>query len=219
MDIKIKKVIASVIAAAFCCSMIAGTASAHNEDYWNGNYIGQDNGVRLYLRLDSSAITSILTYNDVYQYGTNWHRISSKVSVAVINYAPGMPTIADQTLVCGKKYEDDTLGQTKRYTKSGYEAHANSDWAYVTIYMNNDPYVYEGTNNKTKAAKKVFLHEVGHALKLSHPRKLSYYEGHIYGPGVPYAIMNQGLPVKVGEWVSYEIAQHDKDNLIAKWGK
>lgn len=216
---KIKKVIASVIAAAFCCNMIAGTASAHNEDYWNGEYIGQNNGVRLYLRLDNSAITSLLTYSDVYKYGTDWNGISSKAEVSVINYAPGMPSIANQTLVFGKTYEDDTMGEAKRYTNTGSEAHANGNWSYVTIYMNTAPYVYEGEKNKTKAAKKVFLHEIGHALKLSHPIQIPYYEGHIYGNGAPYAIMNSGLPSTVGEWVSLEIAQHDKDNLIAKWGK
>lgn len=55
---KIKRCIASVTAAAFCAAMAAGTASAHNEDIWQGKYIGK-NDANIILRLDPSAITPL----------------------------------------------------------------------------------------------------------------------------------------------------------------
>ena len=69
---------------------------------------------------------------------------------------------------------------------------------------------------KIFAAKKVFTHEVGHALKLSHPIQNPTLQGHVYGPGVPSAVMNQGLPNNY--YIQVVPSNHDYNNLKAKWG-
>lgn len=97
-------------------------------------------------------------------------------------------------------------------------SNADSNWAYSEITMNTNIAAYNACENPTLMAKKAFIHEVGHAFKLKHPTINPALSGHTYGSGYPYAIMNQGSPSNSKPWVSYQITQHDKDCLIAKWG-
>ena len=221
---KIKRCIASVIAAAFCSTLIAGSAAAHPKDIWQGKYIGR-NDARIVLRLDSSAITSFLTYDDVYKYGTDWNGISSNVNVTVINYAPGMPTVAGQMFVMGKKLEAGALGLTVpydssyniMYDSSGKEYEYHSDWSYVRIYMTTLDSSYSQVRYKTNTAKMTFIHEVGHALKLAHP--IVDDDLHDTGYGRPYAVMNQGcVDPSFFPYVTGTVDEHDKECLRYKWG-
>ncbi len=68
---------------------------------------------------------------------------------------------------------------------------------------------------KIIVAKKTFTHEVGHALKLSHPIRNSNLANHIYS-GLPRSIMNQGYPNSTN--VSSTIVIHDVGNIVSKWG-
>lgn len=74
-----------------------------------------------------------------------------------------------------------------------YEGSANDDRAYATVAVNTNSNAFSGAADTTAAARKTFIHEVGHLLKLCHPAVNSSLEDHTHY-GYPYAIMNQGLP-------------------------
>lgn len=136
-----------------------------------GKYIGTD-FVKLIFRVDGTALTSLLTYNNVYKYGTDWNYITTSVHVDILNYSPGMPSVSGHMMISGKTFDDDTLGELISYNAAGEPVGENSDWKYVAIHMNTDPDAFAGADDQVKAARKTFLHEVGHALKLSHPEKI-----------------------------------------------
>ena len=137
-------------------------------------------------------------------------------------YTPGMPTYGFFP-VYGDPNLGSTLGRTVPLDSSGNPvsadlAGANSNWYSVRIYMNTSSSAFSGASNATVAAKMTFIHEVGHALKLAHPAKNKSLSGHNKGENknLPLAVMNQGFPN--GDEVSSTVADHDKENLKAKWG-
>lgn len=73
-------------------------------------------------------------------------------------------------------------------------------------------------NKLTANARKTFLHEVGHALKLKHPEINANLSAHTVSNGRPYAIMNQGYVRSSSDAVAPDIAFHDKVCLKTKWG-
>ncbi len=220
---KFKKRIAPILAGALVGAIaLTSTASAHPYDYYSGKYIGQ-NGADLLLRISTSAQTDLLNWTDVYSAGYNWNNISSKVNVRLIYSSSGMPSFSGEMLVVGKYYEDDTLGETIFYDSNGnpmksWDDYAlNTDWSYSQIYMSTNTTYFKETSNPSNTAKMTFLHEIGHALKLSHPYKHDSLPEHTIN-GLPIAIMNQGAPGDKGGATSGTITAHDKSNLIAKWG-
>ncbi|MCM1334164.1 MAG: hypothetical protein NC084_00815, partial [Bacteroides sp.] len=187
---------------------------AHVGDYSNGTYTGTTTPKNLKFRIETSAQTELLS-SDVYNAVSAWNGISSNVgSIGIAMAVPGMPTTGF-CLVIGREYSDGILGQTVSRDSNGNIVSADSDWNSVSIYMNTSSTIFSGADNPTTAAKKTFIHEVGHALKLSHPINDARLSGHIYS-GLPKAVMNQGLP---NDYVSSTVASHDKENLKAKWGK
>lgn len=165
-------------------------------------------------KIELSAQTSLLT-SDVYFSAYVWDDISSNVgNIGIAIYVSGM-SVTGFYSVLGKVYTNGTLGETVPRNSNGDIVSANSDWASVSIYMNTSSTAFSGASNPTTAAKKTFIHEVGHALKLSHPTCNSSLSGHVYD-GYPYSVMNQGYPN--GSYVASTITAHDKNNLKAKWG-
>ena len=75
-------------------------------------------------------------------------------------------------IVTGKSYTDGTLGETIPRKADGSIANVDDNWAGVSIRMNTNSNAFSGASNPTTAAKKTFIHEVGHTLKLSHPKKI-----------------------------------------------
>lgn len=167
-----------------------------------------------------------MTYDDVYSHGTDWNGINDNVNVTVMNYAPGMPTISGQMLVMGEKMNPNVLWKTIPYDSNGnilYDGsmniRVNDDWDFVRITLNTDTTFYDKISNKIPTARMTFIHEVGHALKLSHPAQSHWYNpinGHTLD-GYPFAIMNQGYPSSEYRWVAAMITQHDIDCLNNKW--
>lgn len=235
---KIKRLIASIVSAAFCLTMISGTASAHSNDVWAGRYFrlipsttagGEPRLVErdtadFVLRINPSALNSTLTYNDVYTHATDWNGISSKVKLTTINNANGtLPNLSDQIDVEGEIIptidEYITFGYTYPYDMYGEEAELYAWWCGAKIMMNisNDVMTYYLYYDETGLQpRKTFVHEVGHVLKLSHPIQSSRAEGHTID-GYPWAIMNQGS-VDYSSYTSPTVTQHDKDCLKEKWG-
>lgn len=167
----------------------------------------------LKFQVHTSAQTSLLT-SEVYNGFSEWDGISSGVDVNVVMYASGMPS-AGFYQVLGEEYSCGMLGKTVPRDASGNIVNLDSNWQSVTIYMNTDECAFSNADNPTKAARKTFLHELGHCLKLTHP---------IYGPsyalhwveGYPMAVMNSGYEKN---YVSFSVTDHDRMNLTAKWGK
>lgn len=204
--------------AIILCTLTSFTVSAYNGDYFGGTYKGSAVPYNIKFVIDPSAQTSLLN-SSVYQSAWAWNNISSKVGgIGIAMYTPGMPTYGFFPVYGDESLPYNVLGMTKCYNTSGNKVSVDSDWASVKIYMNTSSSIYSGISNKTNVAKAVFIHEVGHALKLSHPAKSGSLSGHDKGENknLPLAVMNQGFPN--GDEVSSTVTSHDRENLKAKWG-
>jgi len=202
--------------------LISSSASAHTGDVFGGTYIGKTQA-DFVLRINSSAQNDVFTYSDVYRYGCDWNTYSDNVRLGLVMAGPGVPTISNQLNVDGADLGESSggfiLGHTIPYDADGNQCGANDNWSICRIEMNTSDVAmnyYRSLENGIAAARKVFVHEVGHVLKLSHPKSDSSYSGHYYS-GFPYAIMNQGSP-GTNPYNSGTITNHDKSCLIAKWG-
>lgn len=224
--------------------MVVSTASAHADDHYKYSYyivspatsVGGDLTITkrtkadFVYRINSSAITDELTYSNVYNVATEWNGISSNVRLSVVDASNGyVPTLLNQIHINGEdsggdySVNGDTAtikfdsAETLFYDMDGNPAKPyESDVVYCDIVMNTWDKGSIMYHNFPEAARKTFLHEVGHSLLLSHP-VLGGYSGHTYA-GFPLAVMNQGFPGDF-PYTSSTITQHDKSCLIAKWGK
>lgn len=214
-----KKQMVSALAGVLAASVaLTSTASAHTGDIWGGKYIGT-NKANILLRINQSAQTSLLNWKNVYSYGYNWNNISSNVKVSMIYIeGPCVPSMADEMHVYGDSSLGNYLGLTLPYDSKGNRIGYDDNWAYVRITMNTASSAFSAASNPTLAAKKTFLHEIGHALKLCHPIENSNYSGHTKANGIPIAIMNQGFPGTQSGATSSYITDHDRSCLKAKWG-
>lgn len=221
-----KRVIALITAFAVACT--STTAYAHDSDVFGGKYIGKTSA-DFVVRINPSACNRYLTISNSYRYATDWNGISSNVKLSVINASPGMPSIPNSLAVNGVSIVAErggvVLGQVLFYDKNYNECDENTDCACSAIEMNisadaQGKYNELGENSKeaNALAKKVFLHELGHALKLAHPVKSATHTGENAYNGYPYAIMNEGS-LNDEVCASDTITDHDKSCLIAKWGK
>lgn len=191
-------------------------AYAHNSDYFSGIYTGIITHQNLKFRIESSAITSFLT-SSVYYSAYGWSNVSNSVgSIGIAIASPGMPSSGFYS-VYGQWFTDGTLGETIPRDSSGNIVSMGSNWYSLSITMNTNSSSFSGADNATTAAKKTFTHEVGHALKLSHPAFGYSIPGHTY-QGLPKAVMNQGLTMSSKPWISSTVVTHDISNLQTKWG-
>ena len=211
---KIKKLFALLLSMVVAFSAQALTVHAHNSDYFSGTYTSSLKIRDMNFRIESSAITSLLT-SEVYYSAYAWDNVSSHVgTIGIAIAALGMPSTGF-FIVTGEPNNDGTLGETIPRRSDGSIANENENWASVSIVMNTKSDAFSGASNPTAAAKKTFIHEVGHTLKLAHPQKGYSISGHSYN-GLPRAVMNQGFPNSTT--VASTVVSHDRTNLIAKWG-
>lgn len=217
---KIKKRVIPMLAGMVTAVMLTSTASAHPLDYYAGKYIGK-NGAEILLRIEPSAQTDLLDWAGVYQYGYDWNNISSNVNVSLVYASVNTPTTYGAMSVCGFDPADDRdLGGTLAFDSNGIPTDDFTvNWSKVTIYINTsrEAFVNGYCRNPQEAAKKTFLHEIGHALKLKHPFISNGLGGHTID-GRPTAVMNQGYPGEYYDAVSPTITAHDISCLKAKWG-
>lgn len=218
---KIKKRIIPVLAAVLVSmNAVASTALAHPYDYWNGKYIGKSDA-KLLFRITQSAQTDLLNWVDVYSAGYGWSNISDNVEIGLVYATSGMPSFSGEMVVFGKEYTDGTLGETFIYGSSGEleptNNNLNSNWDHVAIAMNTDSNIFNLASDPIAAARKTFVHEIGHALKLCHPVQAPNTDRHNIDD-LPKAIMNPGFPNSQGGATSATITAHDKTCLRAKWG-
>lgn len=219
-----------VISAALAMSP---AAYAHNGDVFPGSYTFNQQK-NLIFRISASAQTALMN-KDVYESALKWNNISSNVHVTIIMETPGMPSITDSMGVYDGKggyyngpdiFEDTDLGRIQFFDSNGKQIskHTDSDKiSYVKILINTNSSLYDSYYDslsvKRQAASMNFIHEVGHALMLSHPKQDARLSGHTKNVGKPYAVMNEGLPfLSVKPEVSPTPTSHDTDCLKGKWG-
>ena len=200
--------------------LMPSKSSAHLGDYFSGVYVASAPSQPSYMNfmVDSSALNGSFTQS-VFSSISSWNNLSSNVHVLLTYRAPGMPSnvVQNYYLIYGSAmysgFSDPTLfGVTVPRNSSGTILQANDNWYRVEVYLNTS----SGYLNDSTKAKKVFLHEIGHCLKLSHPIENSSLLGHNYN-GKPMAIMNQGLPNAL-TGIASTVQGHDVSNLQAKWG-
>ena len=228
-----KRVIALFTAAAVACTSTTASASGH--EYWEGHYLNELQKDLCFVYL-SSAVSEYFN-KEIFDKIYYWNDVSSNVHVSVMSFAEyesslnaqrNRPSVVTQTpYIIGKNTSElkGAYGKTMLYDAKGklrtsdedVKANLNLDWSCVQIWLNTDSKVFASNPRPLDATQKVFLHEVGHALKLSHPVKDSSLEYH-YIDGYPFSVMNQGLPYDYDR-VCVMPTIHDRLNLIEKWGE
>jgi len=182
-------------------------------------------GIALRLGVLPQAITSQLSW-EVYEIANTWNNISSNVSVDVfqIRSKQAWPATSAPTFdvtVEGFFFDNEcgywiVFGDFTPFGAPNSPTCLDHDWHSGRIRMSlggqgKDINAPDRGECRLKDRQKVFLHEVGHALKLDHP-----HDAH---PGWrPLSVMNQGLPSRNND-VAARPQGYDKFNLIQKWGK
>ena len=99
----------------------------------------------------------------------------------------------------------------------------DNNWDHVEILLNT---ATDGVlKNDTTLIRKVIIHELGHALKLAHPKGVNFLQDITNGRGsytndnCVCAVMNQGSPEDEYGLTCSTPKWHDKINLINKWGE
>ncbi len=227
-----KRIIAFV--AVITVALTSMTVYAHTGEYWKKGYYN-DKQKDICLVIRKSAINSLLT-EEVYRTGVSfWDVISDNVNVSVefeeSSWSHNLLIyLANQkSMVVGKTTSElrGGVGYTQPYDKDGNpledEIGDNSDWWGVMIQMNIDESAYSAASKPAMTAKKTYIHEVGHALKMKHPVCDPSLDLHSYGDGYPLSVMNQGIPYSYADGkggATSEVPKyHDIINFKAKWGE
>ncbi|MCL2071943.1 MAG: hypothetical protein FWH07_06905 [Oscillospiraceae bacterium] len=197
----------------------------------------------IWLRVEDSALNSVLTM-DVYQQaiGPNgWNQRSNNVRISRVSQSVANESASGHTRVAGANFIGGNFplrayGQVLIYNATGVllqsnTANANSFWGRSELYMNRDVTAYGGIPSATlrrERAVNVFLHEVGHVLKLAHPGydytqythppTHGYNDGGLLGGWFPISVMNQGLRDINTPHLPISVTNHDTTSLRAKWG-
>lgn len=216
-----KKIASSLFTVIVAVLLSGRSVDAHVGDYHAGGYLPTAPSQPSYLMfMYSSSSTGGYYTGSVFGSITDWNGISSNVTVSMDQQAPGMPSnitnqfyhIYNETMTNEFDNNAGLLGFVHPIDASGTKVSMDSNWYKVSIYLNTTSYYITSSS----VAKGVFLHEVGHCLKLAHPIQSFYYHGTDYN-GVPYAVMNSGTPY-TNNASALTIQVHDMDNLRGKWG-
>jgi hypothetical protein len=221
---KIRKLTGMVLAFAIMLgalgSALVKPAEACRVAHWGGNvpYIS----TALAFNIQNSALVGVFGNMIVYQSIRNsvdstvyagWNDISSNVNIIQIaNNVHGAGNIQVRGEPLGFPFMGVTLPRNGNNIAEIWQ-----NWTSVEIVMNNDlgdwnlfaPNIAE----RLVLFRKVFAHEVGHVLKLSHPLTDAMCTN--------FALMQQGVPRMLpnGQWeVSHEVAAHDFFNVRERWG-
>lgn len=221
MTLMKKRVIAVLTAVAMACT--STTAYAHDSDVFPGQYTTVTKA-DFYVRIHSSALNNVYSFDDVYMYGEEWNKTSSNVDLYVMSVGESVSIVPNQINVIGENIKSAKggliLGIIDPHDRYGKECDVSDDWGYCDVKINNTStaqnYLFS-KSDPTTAARKVFLHELGHALKLAHPVQSTSHSGNNAYNGYPYAIMNDGS-LDNTVCASNTITAHDKSCVIAKWG-
>ncbi len=200
------------------------TSSFNN--YWNGNYYGQGSIIHIKIMIDDSGSDSV--YNNSIIDSSNFDVIDylNGISTKIVIYGPddSVPYGITPFEVTFKGYtptDDFTYGVTVPYGAYS-ETGIGNTWHKVHIYLNTSSSgALSGADDIV--IQKVILHELGHALKLAHPKQLTDLASVTNGRGgypndaSVSALMNQGNPYSYSNLTCATPKWHDIINLKNKW--
>ncbi|MCL2035986.1 MAG: hypothetical protein FWG83_01185 [Oscillospiraceae bacterium] len=219
---------------------------------WRGSNGHTITDIKIYI--NSSSITGPLIMDIYYRPMIpvlGWNAVSNcQVNISEIKNT-GSPTSYDWVLVRGAQLESGVGGRIYHRNMSGNlitidETNRDSNWYRAEIHMTTSmdfwqkkikvgkpgsggPSDPSPTDAQIKdRARTVFMHEVGHALKLCHPVtgstptstaghniRRTTYTGPVY---YPYSVMNTGGYPDQYEDIRASRQEHDTQNLRARWG-
>lgn len=202
-------------------------------NFWPGSYnVGIYNGVaHIQVIVEASAYSNPTIEEDYFESVKVWNNLSDNVII----YGPGetVPSGIVPMVVTfkGKSFgSTTTMASTIGTNAEGITADqlptvTYQNWSSVTIYISND-YVFSETN-----ARKTIAHEMGHALKLTHPWQITNLQnvengrGGYSESGDKYigntrvlSIMNQWPATDSTNLTASTPKMHDIINLCNKWG-
>jgi len=216
------------------------TATFNN--YWEGDFLGQGDTIYVKINIESSGTdsvysNSIISPDDfdvinqwknksshVVIYGPN-DTVPSNVSAFEVTFRGYVPSGTTEINGTKYSYESFVLGETNGYKKVSSMnkiASINEDWSHVIISLNTSsagPLVGDDA-----LIRKVIIHELGHALKLAHPKQVDDIQSvpNAHGPYADdnsvCALMNQGDPNDTSNLTCATPKWHDIINLRNKWG-
>lgn len=181
------------------------TATSEYADYWSGGYANATAPYNINVIIAPSAVTTYLT-ESVYSCATTWNTIDSNI---FLRYYPstytGSYAACDMTVtVVGSNANGDWFGRLVPYPYV-----LNGTWSELQIQIALDSNKMNSSSASIYDQQKVFLHELGHALKLCHTDE--YHTG-----WQPVSIMSQGL-VTTESYAPARQTGYDKYNLSRKW--
>ena len=193
-------------------------------NYFTGSLIGQGNYTYVKINLVTTGPNSLLRnggidLNSFNSYG-EWNGVSSHLIVYGPNDTVPSGITAFQVDVKGSTSISGS-GKTNLYYNST-QVSIDEDATRAEILLDistNSSLLY----NEVRQSE-VFLHEVGHVLKLAHPKEdeglMPIYNGrgHYSGDNVVVGIMNQGNASYSDNLSCVTPKWHDKINLINRWG-
>jgi hypothetical protein len=180
-------------------------------------------GIQFTLGIHSSALTTTLTLNEVYRnvdrVGT-WHGVQTTTGTVSTTLRTGSAAASADVWVEGSfnPLDMSVLGVIIPM-QNGATGIASPDsvWSFVDIVMNTDhmvwimPRGWSGPilreQEQWQLATHVFLHEIGHVLKMAHKRNTC---------NVSFSIMcSASVPRDPG--FTTNVTAHDRVNLQHKW--
>ena len=199
----------------------------HNS-YWYGTYnrgIDELGDLHIKVVIDPSVLLDNIITADMFDVVEYWEEVCDRVHIYMPDetapaYALEVKFLYSTISGLREKEMGRTEGISNLYGKG-----IHYDWDRVEIQINK-PWIRDGLNFsepfKSEAIEKTILHEMGHALKLSHLKDTNV-EGY-YNQKTILAVMNQGAPYSDVDNIStnyYAViypSSHDIYSLKQKWG-
>ena len=251
----LKRLISVLLVCVIAVSTVTIQSEAHieNNHYGMNNWWGS-NGydvTNMKYYISSSALIGpydMNLYSLAYIPALGWNMLNCRVNIAEVTSGGQPPWVAETIFVNGDFLQDPKSGGSVKLRKRNGEyvditvSNMNLDWGsgdymgVVIIINRNSAFWNQSTKDGipptdaqiTARARSVWLHEVGHTLKLQHPLAASIgtqcgapIPEHIH-PTItgyyPKANMNPFLPDIEPNAGSVFVNYHDQTNLRARWG-
>lgn len=208
-----------------------------NNSVWDGGYVGLSDLTNVYYTVDLSALDQNMT-SAVYAAGEAWNNISPCVNLKYVPYGTsGGSRNLLITFVASSELSQSTLAATlpsvdgNQIEPGDYFTMDDiyDDWDCCIIYVNLNALGDSVMTDNMR--KQVVIHEIGHALKLSHNRENFYIPDintarqPLYKSTFP-SIMHTTTNVQSGttyadaedHYSSWIITNIDRSALRYKWG-
>ncbi len=196
-------------------------------NYFTGSLLGQGNNINIKINLittgsDSVYLNGVISNSNVAfaNYGL-WNNVSSHVTIYGPNDTVPSGTNAFQVDVKGSTSLDDVSGKAHLYyydVLMDLDDDATRAEILLNVSLDSD------LRDNPQRQSEVFLHELGHVLKLAHPKEtvglMPIYNGRgaYSGDNKVIGLMNNGNATSGGNLSCRVPKWHDKINLKNRWG-